>query len=116
MADIIEHDAEAKKRRQQAWRIIRDYNREILKNEFQIPGKGMYNVLTAKDVINRLDNSICAFCYLHDKHTPCGIQLNKWKDCRLKEEEEKGFGSESVKETGREIDDDKSECNKFFMV
>jgi hypothetical protein len=100
-----------RKRLEQAWQVIRDYNREILNNETVIKGR-KYSFVTATDVINRLDKTLCAYCYLHDYHTPCGPQLQKWKDCKLKDMDP---GQNGVRVTGDEVDED-NECNKIFKV
>jgi hypothetical protein len=103
---------EKKNRLQQAWNIVRDFNREILSNETEINGR-TFNYITADDVVNKLDKSLCAYCFLHDKHTPCGTHLKKWKDCKEKDMLNKE--ASGVRVTGEEMDED-DPCNQIFKV
>jgi hypothetical protein len=71
-----------------------EFRKIVFENKLKMHGK-TYPIITAQDIIDK-EAQMCFYCFLHSSHTPCGKQLQKWKDCTLsrpeksdKEEEEK---------------------------
>jgi beta-xylosidase len=85
-----------------------EFRKIIFENKLKMHGK-TYPIITAQDIIDK-EAQMCFYCFLHSSHTPCGKQLQKWKDCTLSRPEK------SDKEEEEEKDDPKMTVNQNLLL